>query len=211
RLTADVSAMQDVIATGLIPLISNACLLAGMLVLMFWLNWHFALVALSVAPILFFTIFRYTRRIKKAARAARISDGMLASVAQETLASLRMVQSLSREAQQDARFERQSEASNQAYLEAINYHARVAPFVDVLAAMGLALVMWFGARAVKAHEITTGDVIVYFAYVTNLYAPMKALSRLSFQFNKGSIGAERVGELLAVEQKIVDRPGARPA
>jgi len=63
RLTSDVQSIQDMIANGTILLFSNACLLVGMLVLMFWLNWQFALAALSGAPLLFWTVFRYTGRV----------------------------------------------------------------------------------------------------------------------------------------------------
>src|SRR5262249_9679660 len=60
RFTADINAIQDVVANGSILLVSNASLLIAMLVMMFWLNWAFALAALSVAPLLFWTVFRYT-------------------------------------------------------------------------------------------------------------------------------------------------------
>ena len=211
RLTADVGAMRDVVTGGAILLGSNACLLVGMLALMFWLNWRFALAALSVAPLLFWTVFRYTHRIKLAAREARVSDGLLASVAQETLASIRIVQGLAQEDQQIGRFQVQNTASHEAHLTGVRYQAFVAPLVDVLAAMGLAIVMWYGARSVLAGELTTGDVVVFFAYVTNLYAPIKALSRLSYSLNRATIGAERVAEVLGVEREVADRAGARPA
>src|SRR5258708_7429784 len=107
RFTADVNAIQDVVANGSILLISNVCLLTAMLAMMFWLNWRFALAALSVAPLLFWTVFRYTGQIKLAARMARKSDGVLVSVAQETLSSIRIVQGLAQEQQQDDRFHAQ--------------------------------------------------------------------------------------------------------
>jgi len=210
RFTADINAIQDVVANGSILLISNACLLIAMLVIMFWLNWKFALAALSVAPLLFYTVFRYTGRIKLAARMARKSDGVLASVAQETLSSIRIVQGLAQEQQQDDRFQAQSEYSMQAYLEGVRYQARVAPLVDFLAAVGLAIVMWYGATQVMVGELTTGDVIVFFAYVTNLYSPMKALARLSNSLNKASVGAERIVEVLGTRPEVSDRQAARP-
>src|SRR5262249_15123620 len=148
RFTADINAIQDVVANGSILLVSNACLLTTMLVMMFWLDWKFALASLSVAPLLFWTVFRYTGRIKLAARVARKSDGVLVSVAQETLSSIRIVQGLAQERQQDDRFQVQSESSLQAYLEGVRYQARVAPLVDFLAAVGLVMVMWYGATRV---------------------------------------------------------------
>src|SRR5207253_11029425 len=127
RLTSDIQAIQDMIATGVTTFGTNTCLLAGILVLMFWLNWRFALVSLSVAPLLFGTVFRYKRRIKSAARKARASTGLLASLAQETLASIRIVQGLAQEDQQDERFQERSETHHQAYLEIVRYQARTGP------------------------------------------------------------------------------------
>jgi ATP-binding cassette subfamily B protein len=209
RLTSDIQAIQDLVSNGLIVLGSNAFLLIGMLILMFWLNWQFAFVALAVAPLLFWTVFRYTHRIKVAAREARVSTGLLASLAQETLASIRIVQGLAQEEQQNDRFQAQSESSLRSYLEGVRYQARVAPLVDVFAAVGLALVMWFGATHVIEGHLTTGDMVVFFAYVTNLYSPMKALSRLSFITSKASVGAERIADIMGVSSEVKDRQGAR--
>ena len=210
RLTSDINAIQEVVAHGFILLGSNVFLLLGMVSMMFWLNWRFALAALSVAPFLFWIVFSYTGRIRRAARQARTSDGLLASVAHETLASIRVVQGLAQEQQQDERFHAQGSNSLAAYLEAVRYRARVAPLVDLFAAGGLAIVMWYGATRVLAGELTTGDVIVFFAYVTNLYAPMRALSRLSFAFNKATIGAERIADIFEARTEVTDRKDARP-
>jgi len=207
RLTSDINAIQELIGHGSILFGSNAFLLLSMVSIMFWLNWRFALAALSVAPLLFWIVLSYAGRIRKAARVARTSDGLLASVAQETLSSIRVVQGLAQEQQQDERFSAQGSNSLAAYLESVRYRARVWPLVDVLAAMGLAIVMWYGATRVMAGELTTGDVIVFFAYVTNLYAPMKALSRLSFTFNKATIGAERIADVLEARSEVRDRKG----
>ncbi len=208
RLTSDINAVQELIAQGLILFVSNSCLILAMVGMMFWLNWRFALAALSVAPLLFWLVFSSTGRIRHAARQARVSDGLLASVAQETLASIRIVQGLAQEQQQDDRFHAQGANSLEAYLEALRYKARVAPLVDLLAAGGLAIVMWYGTTRVLAGELTTGDVIVFFAYVTNLYAPMRALSRVSFSFNKAAIGAERITDVLATRSEVCDRKTA---
>jgi len=211
RLTSDIQALRDVVSNGSLLLVGNGCLLAGMVAMMVWLNWQFALAALSVAPLLFWTVFRYTSRIRAAARDARASDGLLASVAQETLASIRIVQGLAQEDQQSERFQVQNAGSLRAYLEGIRYQARVAPQVDFLAALGLAVVMWYGATRVLAGVLTTGDVVVFFAYVTNLYSPMKALSRLSSSFARAGVAAERIGEVLRVHSEVTEPRHARAA
>lgn len=208
RLTHDTQAIQEMIANGLTVLGTNSCLLAGMLVVMFWLNWRFALVSLSAAPFLFWTVFRYKHRIKAASRRARASTGQLASLAQETLASIRIVQGLSQEEQQDERFEERSETHHQASLDVVRYQARVVPLVEVFAAIGITIVMWYGATRVLRGELTTGDVVLFFAYITGLYTPMKGLARSSYLFSKASVGAERIAEVMSVRSEVTDKEGA---
>src|SRR5438046_3297114 len=208
RLTSDTQAIQEMIANGITVLGTNGCLLAGRRVRMFWLNWRFALVSLSVPPLLFWTVFRYKRRIKAASRRARASTGQLASLAQETLASIRIVQGLSQEEQQDERFQERSERHHQANLDVVRYQARVVPPVEVFAAIGITIVMWYGATRVLAGELTTGDVVLFFAYITSLYNPMKGLARSSYLFSKASVGAERISEVMSVRSGVTDREGA---
>jgi subfamily B ATP-binding cassette protein MsbA len=69
--------------------------------------------------------------------------------------------------------------------------------------------MWFGATHVLEGHLTTGDMVVFFAYVTNLYSPMKALARLSYVTSKASVGAERIADILSVRSEVTDRQGAR--
>lgn len=208
RLTNDIQSVQEVIASSISVFATNALLLVGMLFVMLWLDWRFALVALSLSPLLLLAVFRYTGRIRVAARAARSSNGALAAFTQETLAAIRIVQGLGRERFQDRRFEAQNRVSLDASLLGIRYQARIAPLVDILAGGGLALVMWYGAACVAAGRVTTGDVVVFFAYVTNLYAPMRVLARLSGSMSRAIVGAERIGEILAIEHEVRDKPGA---
>src|SRR3989441_3119405 len=209
RLTSDTQAIQEMIAEGIITLGTNACVLVGMLVVMFWLSWKFALVSLSVAPLLFLTVFRFKRRIKFASRQASASTGQLASLAQEPLASIRIVQGLAQEEQQSERFHARSARHHHADLDIVWYQARLAPVVDVFAATGLTLVMWYGATRVLAGELTTGDLVLFFVYITNLYNPIKGLARSSVRFSKASVGAERIAEVMRARRDVRDREGER--
>ena len=211
RLTSDIQSIQDFIANGVIVFGSNTLVLTSMAALMFWLNWRFALASLSIAPLMFWVVYRHKRLIKRATRKARASTGLLASLAQETLASIRIVQGLAQEDQIDERFQVQSESSLQAFLESVRYQARIAPVVDFCAAIGLTMVMWYGARSVLAGQLTTGDVIIFFAYVNNFYTPMKAISRSANTFTKASVSAERIVEVLRQHSEVRDLKHARRA
>ena len=211
RLTSDIQSIQDFIANGVIVFGSNTLLLTSMAALMFWLNWRFALASLSIAPLMFWMVYRHKLLVKRATRKARTSTGLLASLAQETLASIRMVQGLAQEDQIDERFQVQSEGSLQAFLESVRYQARIAPVVDFCAAIGLATVMWYGASSVLAGQLTTGDVVIFFAYVNNFYSPMKGIARSANTFTKASVGAERIVEVLRQHSEVRDLKHARRA
>ncbi len=211
RLTSDIQAVQDAIASGIVVLINNTCTLLGMLGMMFWLDWRFALAALSITPLLCFTVFRSAALMKQAARRARKSDGLLAAIAQETLYSIRMVQALSQEERQERLFRSQSEDSLSAYLDTNRFQAAIAPVVDLLAAGGLIIVMRYGAMQVMQGAISTGDVVIFFAYITGLYRPIRQLSRLSLTLNKAAIGLERAAAILDEKPDVQNLPEALPA
>src|SRR5579863_6522510 len=209
RLMSDIKEVQDMIASGLPSFATNISLLLGMFALMLWVNWKFALVSLCLSPFLFLTVFRYKRRIKAASRKARKSTGLLAALAQETLASIRIIQGLAQEDRVDERFQAQSENHHQASLELVRYQARVAPLVDTIAALGVTIVIWYGATRVLAGELSTGDIVLFFAYVSSLYSPMKALARFSVDIDKATIAAERIAEVMLIRSDVADRVGAR--
>src|SRR5258706_11808788 len=89
RVTSDIDAIQSFITSGLLGALTSVFTLIGMVVVMFYINWRFTLVALSVAPVFFLVVFIYTRRIKKAARELRKKEGEIVSVVEEALSSIR--------------------------------------------------------------------------------------------------------------------------
>jgi len=211
RLTTDIQAIRDLISSSVTVFCSNGLQVIAMVVLMLWLDWRLTLAAVSVIPLLLFMVFRYTYRMKLAARKARKSTGLMASLAQETLASIRIVQGLAQEDQVEERFRARSKDNLEAYLESVRYQSRVGPLVDIIAACGITIVMWYGASHALRGELTTGDVVIFFAYVTSFYRPIRAMGSFSFLFNRATVGAERIAEVLSVQCELADREGARPA
>jgi len=108
RITSDIDTVQDFIQQVLLGFVVNVLTLAGMLIVMFYLNWRFTLIALSVAPLLFIVVYSFTWRIKKASRDVRKQESEIASIASEVLSSIRVVQAFTREAYEQQRFEQQS-------------------------------------------------------------------------------------------------------
>src|SRR2546423_1504112 len=145
RVTGDVQAIQVMVTTALLSLLSNGLTLAGMVVIMAIMDWQFAILAFSVAPLLFLVVFRYTRRIKQASRLARHKEGEVTAVAQETFAAMRLGQAFTREDYEEERFRRQNEESLSANLETTRLQGRFAPLVGIRVAPGPGFINVSGA------------------------------------------------------------------
>jgi subfamily B ATP-binding cassette protein MsbA len=211
RLTSDIDAAEDFISSAVLGVILDVLTLVGMTTVMFYLDWRFSLIGLSVAPVLFVVVYRFTRRIKKATRAVKKKESELASVVQESISSARVVKAFAREDFEEERLDRESQASVDLSLQARSVKARLSPLVDILVAVGTCLVLWFGVRLVLAGSLTSGALLVFVLYLGKMYKPMKDLSKMTDTWSKAVIGFERIGEILSIESQIRDLPGARPA
>ncbi|HUR19583.1 MAG TPA: ABC transporter ATP-binding protein [Vicinamibacterales bacterium] len=211
RVTSDIGAVQELITSVLLGMFLNVLTLLGMIGVMAYLNWRFTLIALSVAPVLAGVVYYYTHRIKKASRAVRKQEGELLSIVQEVLTSMHVVQAFAREEHEERRFETESMDSVEAGLEARALKARLSPLVEVIVAVGTCLVLWYGARLALAGELTAGVLLVFLLYLGKMYKPLRDLSKMTDTISKATVGYERIQEVLMIESRVRDLPGARKA
>ncbi len=211
RVTSDIEVIQAFIDTALLGILVSLMTLAGMIGVMFYLNWRFTFIALSVMPVLFAVVYRYTGRIKKASRAVRTKEGQLLSVVEEVLTSIRVVKAFAREDYEQKRFDSESLANVEAGLEARTLKARLAPVVEVIVAIGTCLVLWYGARLALSGQLSAGVLIVFLLYLGKMYKPMRDLSKMTDTVSKAMVGYERLKEVLDIESRVRDMPGARRA
>ena len=211
RVTSDIDAIQSLISNALLGMLVNVLTLVGMILVMLYLSWTFTLIALVVAPALFFVVYRFTRRIKNAARAMRQKEGEVVNVLEEVLSSIRVVKAFAREDYEQKRFEQESLASVETTLQARSLKAKLAPLVEVIVAAGTCLVLWYGARLVMTGDLTSGELLVFLLYLGKMYKPMRELSKMTDTISKATVGWERIREILETDMQVRDVRGARPA
>jgi ATP-binding cassette subfamily B protein len=211
RLTDDIGSVQDFINSALLGIFVNVLTLIGMIGVMFWVNWRFTLIALSIAPFLFLVVYVSTRRIKAASRAVRKRESELLSGVAEVLGSFRVVQAFAREDYEEQRFETESLDNVKAALVARSMKATLPPVVDVLVAIGTCLVLGYGARLALSHQISAGVLIVFVLYLGKMYKPMRDLSKMTDTVSKAAVGYERINEVLEIESSVRNEAGARKA
>ena len=210
-VTADIDAIQDFISQALLGIVVNVLTLVGMLAVMFYLNWRFTLIALSVTPFLFAVVYIYTRRIKQASRALRKKEGEVVSVVAEVLSSIRVVKAFAREDYEEARLAQQSLENVEIALRARSLKAKLAPAVQIIVAVGTCLVLWYGVNLVLTEQITAGSLLVFLLYLGKMYKPMRDLSKMTDTMSKAAVGYERIHEVIETEDRIRNLPGAKPA
>jgi ATP-binding cassette, subfamily B, bacterial len=207
RLTSDIDSAEDFI-TSILQIGLDLITIVGMMAVMFYLDWRFSLIGLSVAPALFVMVYRNTRRIKTAAREVKQKESALASVVQESISSARVVKAFTSERYEEQRLDRESLDNVAVSLRARSLKARLAPMVDVMVAVGTCLVLWYGVRLVLADALSAGALLVFIVYLGKMYKPMKNLSKMADTLSKAAISFERIRDVLGIESQIRDRPGA---
>jgi ATP-binding cassette, subfamily B, bacterial len=211
RVTDDIEAIQSFIMNGLLGVLINVMTLLGMVVVMFYVNWKFTLIALSVVPALFAMVYTYTRRIKAASREVRKKEGEITSVVEEVLSSIRVVKAFAREDYEVERLEKESLEAVDISMRARSLKAKLTPLVGIVVAVGTALVLWFGAKLVMTGALSAGALVVFILYLGKMYKPMQEISKMTDTYSKAAVGYERIQEILQTHVEIKDSARARPA
>lgn len=211
RVTSDIDAIQTFIVSGLLNISVNVLTLLAMVVVMFYINWQFALIALAVVPPLAVIVYTYTRRVKKLSREVRKKEGRMVSVVQEVITSMHVVKAFAREDYEVRRFEGESLEAVEAALAARTLKARLVPIVNVIVAVGTCAVLWFGARMTLDGRLSPGSLVLFVTYLKMMYKPIQDISKTMDSYSKAEVGYERLQEVLRSDQEILDMPGAKKA
>jgi ABC-type multidrug transport system fused ATPase/permease subunit len=211
RLTSDVDSLKLLLTQHVQTLVNYSLTFVGVAITMFLMDWQLTLSALVVAPPLYVISLYFSIRVAELTRKKRAKESEVASLVQETVTSKEVVQAFAREEHEKKRFAEESEESLDAVLERTRVSKGFERIVEVIIAVGTALVVYLGARRALAGHITPGDLIVFVSYLRDLYRPVGGLSELIVSFSSSLVGGERVAEILKTEIKVADAPDATDA
>ena len=208
KVVGDTTALKDVFAESALNLSSHLLTIIGTVIVMFALDWQLALVVLATLPALSYTLFVVYRKIKTSARRQREREGLVASRLHEALSALHLVRAYARERHEQERFERESSHTLEESVRTARLEAAATRAVEVISAVGMCAVVLVGALQVIAGRMLPGDVLVFTAYLTSMYKPLRNLAKISSQFSKAMASAERISEIFTIEPEYLeDRSG----
>ncbi len=211
RLTGDINLLRDMLVDATLLGISELMMLVAMVTVMAIMDVRMTLVALAIFPLMSLTTFRFSIRIRDAARRQRQKEGRVAAMVSEMLHAVQLIQAFGREAQQESRFQRGNRKSLKAGLRTTRLEASMSRIIEILLAAGTAAVLWFGVHRVQNGVLTPGDLLVFISYLHSSYRPLRKLARVSTRMSKAVVCAERVTEVLQSEPEVDDAPDAKKA
>ncbi len=204
RITADSFAVQTMIMNGLLPILSALVLLAGMLAVLLPMDAGLTALSLTIVPALFVVIALFNRRITAVAGEVRERESAVYTLVQWAMSSVKVVQAFTKEEEEYRRFIGASRASLKATLRLYSWQTLYSAAVNVLIALGTALVVYAGARSMMSGEISLGQLVVFIAYLAQLYAPVNQITQSWGLIAGARIGAQRCFEILETEADLKD-------
>jgi ATP-binding cassette subfamily B multidrug efflux pump len=208
RLTNDTDVINQVLTMGLTRMFSSAMTLVGILLAMLVLNWRLALVSFSVLPIMVLSTVFFSGRARRAFRVTRKTIGGVSAELEENIAGVKVAQAFSREQANVEAFREVSAANRDANVTAESITAAFAPTLDVLATVGVAIVVGYGGYLALNGLATVGVIVAFVQYVRRFFEPVRAISMIWAALQSAIAGAERIFELLDTPPSIVDAPDA---
>ena len=207
-ITTDVQTIQAFASSSTLNILVDTLTIASMLVLMFWLNWGFTLIALAVTPFLLLFVFQFKKAIKKATHSVRNEQANIVAVVQQALESMPVVKAFDSQKVEEQQLTNVSGAAVRAALAARRVKSLLSPAVTITVAICTALVLWRGSVVILAGIMTVGALTVYLSYLTKFFKPVKDLATTTNAIAQAAVGVERIHAILATDTVIPEREDA---
>jgi ATP-binding cassette subfamily B protein len=210
RIQYDSLAIRYIAVDGVIPFIAATFTLVSMLYITFRLDWQLALVALAVSPVLFIVVRMYRLRLRHQSRQLKKFESATLSVVQEVLTAVRVVKAFGQEDRERERFVRRSNEGVQARVRVSLAEGGLGLLLGLTMAIGTAAVLFIGVRNVQAGTLTLGELLLVMAYLSQLYRPLKTISKKVASLQSHLASAERALSILDEAPDVIERPDALP-
>ena len=208
-ITDDIQTIQSFASSATLGILVDLLTIVGMLGLMFWLQWDFALVAVGITPFLLLFVSRFKRAVKKATREVRHRQADIVAVVQQGLESVRVVKAFGRQDLEQKELSDASRATVDAALKARRVKSMLSPVVTVTVALCTAFVLWRGASLILIGTMTAGALTVFLSYLTKFFKPVQDLAKMTNSIAQAAVGVERIQAILETDSVIRESASAR--
>ncbi|HEX5774076.1 MAG TPA: ABC transporter ATP-binding protein, partial [Geomobilimonas sp.] len=210
RLTSDVEVLGEMFAAGIITIVGDIMVLAGIIGIMLWMNLKLSLVTFSVLPLLVWVAFTFRRRMREAFRQVRARLANLNAFLAESIGGMAVVQLFNRQAREQEEFTRLNAAYRDANLPVISWDAALYALVETLSSVAVGIIVWYGGGEILRGALTFGALVAFIQYIEKFFSPIRDLSA-KYSIMQGAMAAlERIFNLLDREQVEPLSPSPQP-
>lgn len=208
-VTNDVAALQVAMVDKAVELVTEGLVLVGSIAAMLWLDWKLTLFTFCTFPVVLWFMDFFGKKIRRNGGRIQECTAELTSVLQEVVSSARVVKSFVREDYEIKRFDAQNMTNFYANMKNIKLNALLTPTVELVAAIGVTVVMWYGGMSVINGAITAGSLVAFLVYAVNIANPIKRLTKVVASIQQALAAGERVFGILDLEENIKELPSAK--
>jgi ABC-type multidrug transport system fused ATPase/permease subunit len=207
-ITADVLTIQNFASSATLGIVIDLITILGMLVIMFFMNWDFTLIAVAVTPLMLLLASRFKKAVKKSTHEVRKQQSNIVAVVQQDLESIRVVKAFGRQELEQEELQAVSHATVAAALKARQVKALLSPLVSIIVACCVGFVLWRGALLILAGWMTAGELTVFLSYLGSFFKPVKDLASMNNSIAQTAVAVERIRTILDADAILPEKPGA---
>lgn len=202
RSVSDIETLSEVFSQGLAALIADVLQLLFILVFMFSLDWKLTLMSLSTFPLLVVSTYIFKEKIKQAFNEVRTAVSNLNSFVQEHITGMSIVQIFNSEDREHKKFKEINKEHRRANIKSVMYYSVYYPVSEVIQALGIGLIVWFGAKGVIQEYTTFGDLTAFIMYLNMFFRPIRQIADRYNTLQMGIVSSSRIFELLDNHDQI---------
>lgn len=203
RVVSDIETIADIFSQGLLIIIGDILKLLVILVVMFATDWRLTLFSLASIPVLLIATYWFKRSIKSAFQDVRTQVSALNTFVQERIVGMRIVQLYNREKIEYENFQSINELHKKAHVRSIWYYSIFFPIVEILSAISIGLLIWWGGvQAASGNEVSLGELVAFILYIHMLFRPIRQLADRFNILQMGMVASERVFNVLDTDEVI---------
>lgn len=196
RVTNDVEVLNELFSSGIVMVFSDLFIIVWIVAFMFFMNWQLALVTLSVIPFLVWGTALFRKKARETYRQVRIQVARMNAFMQEHITGMNVIQIFNQEQKAFEKFDIINAAHRDAYIRSIFYYALFYPGVELVSALAIGLIIWYGGGQVLEGVLTLGVLISFIQYTEMFFRPIRDLSEKYNIMQTAMASSERIFKLL---------------
>ena len=210
RTINDIESINTIFAQGVITIIADVLGIIAVLIIMLKSSWQLTIICLTTMPLMIIATYIFKEKVKAAYQVVRTQIARMNAFLQERISGMRIVQIFTAEERELEKFKKINRRYTQANLDSILYYAVFFPVVDIIAAISLGLMVWWGAKGVISDQISFGALVAFPIYLNMLFRPLRFIADRFNTLQMGLVAADRVFKVLDSREQIEDNGSVKP-